>query len=113
MPGLAQSHDGLDPTEDLFDSLPFALANGVASVARSRARQSAAKACLRCRHLRSFSQPGGAGKSHFAQAIGQAAILEVYLVSYRETHVLFDELADVVATARANPSWSRRPTCSY
>ncbi|HTE98653.1 MAG TPA: IS21-like element helper ATPase IstB [Bradyrhizobium sp.] len=43
-----------------------------------------------------FLGPGGAGKSHLAQAIGQAAILQGYRVMYRETHVLLDELADAV-----------------
>jgi DNA replication protein DnaC len=44
-----------------------------------------------------FLGPGGTGKSHLAQAIGQAAILQGYRVLYRETHVLLDELADAVA----------------
>src|SRR6202521_3311719 len=44
-----------------------------------------------------FLGPGGAGKSHLAQAIGQAAILQGYRVLYRETHVLLDDLADAVA----------------
>ncbi len=44
-----------------------------------------------------FLGPGGAGKSHLAQAIGQAVILQGYRVLYRETHVLLDELADAVA----------------
>jgi DNA replication protein DnaC len=43
-----------------------------------------------------FIGPGGAGKSHLAQAIGQAAILQGYRVLYRETHVLLEELADAV-----------------
>jgi DNA replication protein DnaC len=43
-----------------------------------------------------FLGPGGAGKSHLAQAIGQAAIQQNYKVIYRETHVLLDELADAV-----------------
>ena len=43
-----------------------------------------------------FIGPGGAGKSHLAQAIGQAAILQSYRVLYRETHVLLEELADAV-----------------
>ena len=38
--------------------------------------------------------PGGAGKSHLAQAIGQAAIQQGYKVIYRETHILLEELAD-------------------
>jgi DNA replication protein DnaC len=44
-----------------------------------------------------FLAPGGTGKSHLAQAIGQAAILQVYKVLYREAHVLLDELADASA----------------
>jgi DNA replication protein DnaC len=44
-----------------------------------------------------FLGPGGTGKSHLAQAIGQAAILQGYKVQYRETHVLLDELAEAVA----------------
>jgi DNA replication protein DnaC len=44
-----------------------------------------------------FLGPGGTGKSHLAQAIGQAAILQGYRVMYRETHVLLDELAEAVA----------------
>src|SRR5215211_6732033 len=43
-----------------------------------------------------FLGPGGTGKSHLAQAIGQAAIQQGYRVMYRETHVLLDELADSV-----------------
>ena len=43
-----------------------------------------------------FLGPGGTGKSHLAQAIGHAAILQGYRVSYRETHVLLEELADAV-----------------
>jgi DNA replication protein DnaC len=44
-----------------------------------------------------FLGPGGTGKSHLAQAIGQAVILQNYRVLYRETHVLLDELAEAVA----------------
>ena len=44
-----------------------------------------------------FLGPGGTGKSHLAQAIGQAAIQQGYRVMYRETHVLLDDLADAVA----------------
>src|SRR5437773_8111609 len=43
-----------------------------------------------------FLGPGGTGKSHLAQAIGQAAILQGYRVMYRETHVLLEDLADAV-----------------
>lgn len=41
-----------------------------------------------------FVGPGGTGKSHLAQAIGQAAIQQGYRVLYRETHVLLEELGD-------------------
>jgi len=43
-----------------------------------------------------FLGPGGTGKSHLAQAIGQAAIQQGHRVLYRETHVLLEELADAV-----------------
>ena len=41
-----------------------------------------------------FLGPPGSGKSHLAQAIGQAAIQQGYRVLYRETHILLDELAE-------------------
>lgn len=44
-----------------------------------------------------FLGPGGTGKSHLAQAIGQAAIVQGYKVLYRETHVLLDQLSDAHA----------------
>ena len=47
-----------------------------------------------------FLGPGGVGKSHLAQAIGHAVILQGYKVLYREAHVLLDELGDAVAEGR-------------
>jgi len=44
-----------------------------------------------------FLGPGGTGKSHLAQAIGQAAIVQGYRVIYRETHVLLEQLAEALA----------------
>src|SRR5881628_3518037 len=41
-----------------------------------------------------FLGPPGTGKSHLAQAIGQAAIQQGYRVWYRETHKLLDDLAE-------------------
>ena len=41
-----------------------------------------------------FLGPPGTGKSHLAQAIGQAAIQQGYRVLYSETHTLLDELAE-------------------
>jgi DNA replication protein DnaC len=49
------------------------------------------------RHDALFLGPGGTGKSHLAQAIGQAAILQGYRVLYRETHLLLEDLAEAVA----------------
>lgn len=43
-----------------------------------------------------FLGPGGTGKSHLAQALGQAAIQQGYRVLYRETHILLEELAEAV-----------------
>src|SRR6202140_1403785 len=43
-----------------------------------------------------FLGPGGTGKSHLAQAVGQSAILQGYRVFYREAHVLLDDLAEAV-----------------
>src|SRR5246127_230033 len=41
-----------------------------------------------------FLGPPGTGKSHLAQAIGQAAIQQGYRVLYRETHTLIENIAD-------------------
>jgi DNA replication protein DnaC len=41
-----------------------------------------------------FLGPPGTGKSHLAQAIGQAAIQQGYRVLYREAHTLLAEIAD-------------------
>ncbi len=41
-----------------------------------------------------FLGPPGTGKSHLAQALGRAAILQGYRVLYREAHTLLEELAD-------------------
>ena len=38
--------------------------------------------------------PPGTGKSHLAQAIGRAAILQGYRVTYREAHTLIEAIAD-------------------
>ena len=47
-----------------------------------------------------FLGPGGTGKSHLAQAIGQAAIQQGHKVLYRETHVLLEELADAAVDGK-------------
>jgi len=41
-----------------------------------------------------FLGPPGTGKSHLAQAIGQASIQQGYRVLYRETHTLINDIAD-------------------
>ena len=47
---------------------------------------------MKCKYYE-LSSPG-TGKSHLAQAIGQAAIQQGYRVLYRETHTLINDLAD-------------------
>jgi DNA replication protein DnaC len=50
-----------------------------------------------------FLGPGGAGKSHLAQAIGQAAILQGHKVLYRETHILLEQVAEATIAGRRKP----------
>src|SRR5215467_10163565 len=45
-------------------------------------------------YFRGSLGPPGTGKSHLAQAIGQAAIQQGYRVLYRETHKLLDDLSE-------------------
>jgi DNA replication protein DnaC len=54
-----------------------------------------------------FLGPPGTGKSHLAQAIGQAVIQQGYKVLYREAHTLLDELADATldGTRREFMEW--------
>jgi DNA replication protein DnaC len=47
-----------------------------------------------------FLGPGGAGKSHLAQAIGQAAILQGHKVLYRQTHILLEEATEATIEGR-------------
>jgi DNA replication protein DnaC len=47
-----------------------------------------------------FLGPGGTGKSHLAQAIGQAAIQQGHKVLYRETHILLEEVAEATIAGR-------------
>ena len=56
-----------------------------------------------------FLDPGGTGKSHLAQAIGQAAILQGYKVLYREVHILLDELSDAVTEGTCKEYVERWP----
>jgi len=44
--------------------------------------------------------PPGTGKSHLAQAIAHAVILQGHRVLYREAHMLIEELADAVLEGR-------------
>jgi DNA replication protein DnaC len=54
-----------------------------------------------------FLGPPGTGKSHLAQAIGQAAIQQGYRVLYRETHALLDDLwPKPPSMAPAKSTWS-------
>src|SRR5215813_13956411 len=53
-----------------------------------------------------FLGPGGTGKSHLAQAIGQAAILQGYRVLYRERMCCWMTWPMPSPKARAKSSWS-------
>jgi DNA replication protein DnaC len=50
-----------------------------------------------------FLGPPGTGKSHLAQAIGRAAILQGYRVVYREAHTLLEELAEATLAGTRKP----------
>src|SRR5215207_6737108 len=47
-----------------------------------------------------FLGSGGTGKSHLAQAIGQAAILQGHKVLYRQTHILLEEVGEATLEGR-------------
>lgn len=47
-----------------------------------------------------FLGPPGTGKSHLVQAIGHAVILQGHKVTYREAHVLLEELAEATLEGR-------------
>jgi len=47
-----------------------------------------------------FLGPGGTGKSHLAQAIGQTAILQGHKVLYRQTHILLEEVTEATIEGR-------------
>jgi DNA replication protein DnaC len=65
-------------------------------ISRSLVFELATAAFISRREDALFLGPGGTGKSHLAQAIGQAAIQQGYRVLYRETHILLEELAEAV-----------------
>src|SRR5213596_1091896 len=60
-----------------------------------------------------FLGPPGTGKSHLAQAIGQAAIQQGYRVLYREAHVLLDELAEAVVDGTRKEVMETLTRCRY
>ena len=60
-----------------------------------------------------FLGPPGTGKSHLAQAVGQATIQQGYRVLYRETHQLLEELAEPLSMAHAKSLWNCSPRCRY
>ena len=57
-----------------------------------------------------FLGPPGTGKSHLAQAIGQAAIRQGHRVLYREAHVLLEELADAAVDGTRKEYVAHRTT---
>ena len=57
-----------------------------------------------------FLGPPGTGKSHLAQAIGQAVIQQGYRVLYRETHALMDGLAEATLDGKRKECLERLVT---
>ena len=53
-----------------------------------------------------FLGPPGTGKSHLAQAIGQAAIQQGYRVLYRETYQLLEDLAEATIDGTRASRWN-------
>ena len=85
-----------DPDKTL-DNFDFAFN---AKLNRSLVFDLAAGAFIDRREDALFLGPGGAGKSHLAQAIGQAAILQGHKVLYRETHILLEQVAEATMAGR-------------
>jgi len=56
--------------------------------------------------------PPGTGKSHIAQAIGHAAILQGHRVLYREAHILIEELAEATVEGERRECMNRFATAS-
>ncbi len=57
-----------------------------------------------------FLGPPGTGKSHLAQAIGQAVIQQGYRVLHRETHALLDDLAEATLDGKRRECLQRLVT---
>jgi DNA replication protein DnaC len=86
-----RKHAGFRDPNKTLDNFDFTFN---AKINRSLVFDLATGAFISRREDALFLGPGGTGKSHLAQAIGQAAILQGYKVLYRETHILLEELAD-------------------
>ena len=56
--------------------------------------------------------PPGTGKSHIAQALGHAAILQGHRVLYREAHILMEELAEATVEGERRQYMDRFTTAS-
>ncbi len=86
-----RKHAGFRDPNKTFDNFDFTFNP---KMNRSLIFDLATGAFIQRREDALFLGPGGTGKSHLAQAIGQAAIQQGYKVLYRETHILLEELAD-------------------
>src|SRR5450755_1474440 len=86
-----RKHAGFRDAERTLDNFDFTFNS---KMNRSLVFDLATAAFIERREDALFLGPGGTGKSHLGQAIGQAAIQQGYKVLYRETHILLEELAD-------------------
>lgn len=89
--GLARKHAAFRDPGKTLDNFDFSFNP---KMNRSLVFDLATGAFIDRREDALFLGPGGTGKSHLAQAIGQAAILQGHRVIYRETHILLEELAE-------------------
>jgi chromosomal replication initiation ATPase DnaA len=85
--GTAADLDAFRDADRTLDNFDFAFNP---KMNRSLVFDLATAAFINKREDALFLGPGGTGKSHLAQAIGQCAIQQGYKVLYRETHILLD-----------------------
>jgi DNA replication protein DnaC len=89
-----RKHTGFRDPDRMLDSFDFTFNP---KMNRSLVFDLATGAFIGKREDALFLGPGGSGKSHLAQTIGQCALQKGYKLLYRETHILLDELAEAVA----------------
>ena len=85
------------PSIKTLEQYDFAFASGAP---RAQIQELAALTFIERAENAVFIGPSGVGKSHLAQAIGQAAILQGHKVLYRQTHILLEEVTEATSEGR-------------